>query len=255
MTSKESYAEKRNDLIYYIEDQASRGVYKTRQMEVKEIDALTQEEKLVTKVEIQHDTKGLPMRQEISPITLNSIKLYNISINGISYDANVEKQIQTQQQAIMNVQTAMANAKKAEQDVITISKQGEAEAAKAKWEQEVIKAKEVTQAEQRNKVAQLDVETAKLTKQKETLEGEGIAAKKRLVMQADGALDQKLEAYKVVSKYWADAVASYPGNWVPQIIMGGGDNKGNNNAAMNMMEMLSIKAASDLGLDMRNNKK
>ena len=38
MTSKESYAEKRNDLIYYIEDQASKGVYKTKQVEVKEVD-------------------------------------------------------------------------------------------------------------------------------------------------------------------------------------------------------------------------
>lgn len=105
MTSKESYAEKKNDLIFYIEDQASRGVYKTKQTEVKTIDDLTGDEKTVTKVEIVQANQ-IPLRQEKSPITEYSIRLYNISINKIHYDKTVEDQIRTQQQAIMNVQTA-----------------------------------------------------------------------------------------------------------------------------------------------------
>jgi regulator of protease activity HflC (stomatin/prohibitin superfamily) len=250
MSSKESYAEKRNDLIFYIEDQASRGVYKTRQKESKEVDPLTNEEKVITRVEIMEKSPGQPIRQEVSPITLNGIKLYNISINGIHYDKNVEKQIQTQQNAIMNVQTAIANAKKAEQDAITISKQGEARAAQAKWDQEVIKAKMITEAEQRNKVATLDVQTAELNKRKEILEGEGIAAKKRLVMQADGALDQKLAAYKEVQKYWANAFATHQHSTVPQIMSGGSSQNG----AVNFMEMMGAKAAKDLSLDLSNKK-
>jgi len=250
MTSKESYAEKRNDLIYYIEDQASRGVYKTKQIEVKETDGLTNEEKKVMKVEIVEKSPGAPVRQEESPILTYGIKLYNISINGITYDATVEKQIQTQQQAIMNVQTAMANAKKAEQDAITTGKQGEADAAKAKWEQEVIKAKEVTQAESRKRVAELDVLTAQLNKQKEILEGEGIAAKKRLVMQADGALDQKLTTYKEVQQYWAEAFSKYTGNIVP--LYQTGQSGSNANGAINFMEIMGAKAAKDLSLDLKN---
>jgi regulator of protease activity HflC (stomatin/prohibitin superfamily) len=249
MTSKESYAEKRNDLIFYIEDQASRGVYKTKQTEVKELDALTNEEKSVTKVEIVEKTPGQPIRQEESPIKSYGVRLYNISINGISYDDRVEKQIQTQQQAIMNVQTAIANAKKAEQDAITIAKQGEAEAAKAKWEQEVIKAKMVTQAEAQRKVAELEVQTADLNKQRDIKEGEGIAAKKRLIMQADGALEQKIAAYQNVQKYWADAFAKYTGNVVPQVQSGGGSNT---NGAFNFMELMGAKAAKDLSLDMKS---
>lgn len=249
MSSKESYAEKRNDLIYYIEDQASRGVYKTKQVETKEVDALTNEEKKVTKVEIVEKSAGQPTRQEESPILTYGIKLYNISINGITYDQTVEKQIQTQQQAIMNVQTAIANAKKAEQDAITTAKQGEADAAKAKWDQEVIKAKEVTQAEARKRVAELDVQTAQLNKQKEILDGEGIAAKKRLVMQADGALDQKLQTYLEVQKNWAEAFSKYSGNIVPLYQTGGG-NAGN--GAFNFMEIMGAKAARDLNLDLKN---
>lgn len=250
MTSKESYAERRNDLIYYIEDQASRGVYKTRQRDMKEPDPLTGEEKIVTKVEIQHDSSNIPYRQEISPIAANGIKLYNISINAILYDKNVEAQIATQQQATMQVQTAIANAKRAEQDAITAQKQGEADAAKAKWEQEVLKAKAVTEAEQQLAVQELNTKKAASYKQQQILEGEGDAAKKRAVMQANGALEQKLDAWLKSQQYWADAFSKYQGQMVPNIISGGGNGSSTN--ALNFMELMTMKAAKDLSLNLKN---
>lgn len=250
MSSKESYAEKRNDLIYYIEDQASRGVYKTRQIETKELDQLTNTEKTTIKVEIISDSANRqPLRQEVSPVVQNGIKLYNISINNIRYDATVEKQIATQQQATMQVQTAIANAKRAEQDAITTAKQGEAEAAKAKWDQEVVKAKQVTEAEAAKAVATLAVQTAELNKRKSILEGEGEAAKKKLVMQANGALEQKLDAWLKAQQYMWDAFSKYQGNMVPLYQSGGGQSN-----ATNWMEMMGMKAAKDLGLDMSNKK-
>lgn len=105
MSSKESYAEKRNDLIYYIEDQSSKGVYKTKTIAVKELDPLTNAEKTVSKVEIVN-VNGSPFRQEKSSIEEFGIRLYNIAINDIIYDKAVENQIQTQQRSIMQVQTA-----------------------------------------------------------------------------------------------------------------------------------------------------
>lgn len=252
MTSKESYAEKRNDLIYYIEDQASRGVYKTRQIETKELDQLTNTEKTTIKVEIISDSANRqPLRQEISPVVQNGIKLYNISINNIQYDATVEKQIATQQGATMQVQTAIANAKRAEQDAITTAKQGEAEAAKAKWDQEVVKAKLVTEAEAAKAVATLAVQTAELNKRKNILEGEGEAAKKKLVMQANGALEQKLDVWLKAQGYWATAFQNYQGNMVP-LYQSGGSNGSSN--AMNFMELMMMKNAKDLNLDMSNKK-
>jgi regulator of protease activity HflC (stomatin/prohibitin superfamily) len=246
MTSKESYAEKRNDLIYYIEDQASRGVYKTKQIDVKEMDPLTGEEKNVTRVEIVEKVPGQPLRQEESPIKSNGVKLYNISINGITYDKSVEKQIQTQQQAIMNVQTAMANAKKAQQEAITVEEQGKADAARAKWEQEVIKAKMVTEAEAKRKVAEEDVKTAELNKRRDILEGEGIAAKKKLVMQADGALEQKLAAWRFSEEKKWEAFGKFQGNMVPLYQSGSSSNN-----ATNWMEIMGMKAARDLNLDVK----
>ncbi len=167
MSSKESYAEKRNDLIAFIEDQASKGVYKTIQVETKSIDALTNAEKVVTIVEIRKDKNGKFLRQETSPIERYSIALSNLSINSIDYDGEVEKQIKSQQHLVMQVQTSIANAKKSEQDALTAEQKGKADAAAAKWEQEVIKAKLVTQAQQRKEVAELEA-IASLAEAKKT---------------------------------------------------------------------------------------
>jgi hypothetical protein len=246
MSSKESYAEKRTSLIMYIEDQIANGIYKTTQKETKTKDPVTGIEKTVSVVEIVTDSAGRPMRQEEAVLTAYGIVTSNFAVSNMPYDSTVEVQIKQQQQINMDVQTAIADAKKAEQNAITIGKQGEAKAATAKWEQEAIKAKFVTEAEQKRDVAKLEKDAAEFMKQKDILLGEGEAQRKRLVMSADGALTQKLEAYKYSVDRLASAVEKQ--KWVPEIQMGQGS--GGANAAINMMELLTTKAAKDLSLDM-----
>lgn len=250
MSSKESYAEKRSYLIQLIEDQAARGVYQTIQKDVKAVDPISGQEKTITVVEIQYDTvKGITLRQEVSPLKSYGIILSNLSIEGIKYDEKVESQIEAQRKATMEVQTAMAKAKEAEQRALTAEKEGEAKAAEAKWEQEVIAAKEVTQAEMRRKVASEDVKTAELRKKQMILEGEGEAAKKRLVMQADGALKQKLDAWLQAEEMKWNAFAQFKGSLVPMYQSGA--TAGNTSNAMQYMEIMGIKAMKDISLDMK----
>lgn len=249
MSSKESYAEKRSYLIQLIEDQAARGVYQTIQKDIKAVDPISGQEKTVTVVEIQYDTtNGNTLRQEVSPLKSYGITLSNLSIEGIKYDDKVESQIEAQRKATMEVQTAMAKSKEAEQRALTAEKEGEARAAEAKWEQEVIAAKEVTQAEMRRKVAEEDVKTAELHKKQMILEGEGEAAKKRLVMQADGALKQKLDTWLKAEEMKWNAFAQFKGNLVPLYQSGSAGNNGNN--AMQYMELMGLKAMKDISLDM-----
>jgi hypothetical protein len=248
MSSKESNAKKRNDLIQFIEDQAEHGVYKTIQADVKELDPLTGAEKLVTKVDIQKDKTGIAARQEQSPIQIYNIKLSNLSINSIDYDANVEKQISSQQKLEMEVQTAIANAKKSEQDAITVEQKGKADAAKAKWEQEVLKATAVTAAQQEKEVATLEVQTAELNKRKTILDGEGEAAAKRLAIGANNMLEARLAAYVEVNKAWASAVTG--SNWVPSTIIGGGSGTSGSAYAPNtLMQLMMVNSAKQLGFD------
>lgn len=248
MSSRESYAEKKNDLIFYLEDQASHGAYKTKQVDVDEIDPLTNAKKVVTKVQILKDSFNRIERQEKSPIETEGIRLYNLSLQLINYDDKVKKQIIAQQEAIMAVQTSIAESKKAEQKALTIEAEGKASAAKAKWEQEVIKAEKITKAQADSMEAAMAVKTAALRKQQLILEGEGEAEKKKLIMQANGALEQKLEAYVKVQGYWADAFKNYQGNLMPQFISGSGPVP--INAANQFMEMMMIRSAKDLGLNL-----
>lgn len=165
MSSKESSAEKRNDLLSYIEDQCINGVYRTRQEDIKMHDELMNTDKTITVVKIV-EKNNQPLRQEVSAIKNYHISLQGLAINAIDYDDEVEKQIKVQQEAYMQVQTAIANSKKAEQDAITTELQGKAAAAKAKWEQEVVKAQALTQAQQQKEVAELEAQTAVLQAQK-----------------------------------------------------------------------------------------
>ncbi len=122
-------------------------------------------DKTITVVRIV-EKNNVPLRQEISAVKMYNVNLQGLALNSIDYDVEVENQIKVQQQAYMQVQTAIANSKKAEQDAITTELQGKAAAAKAKWEQEVIKAQAVTQAQQEKEVAELEAQTALLVAQK-----------------------------------------------------------------------------------------
>jgi hypothetical protein len=251
MSSKESYAEKRPLLIFYIEDQALHGVYQTTTQDVRMKDPITGAEKTVTLTKIIENPKspGGMARQEVSPLQEFSLKCYNLAINQIKYDDIVEKQILQQQEAIMAVQTAVARAKEAEQDALTAEQRGLANAKKARWEQEVIKARQMTEAEQRLGVAEFDRKTAEQRKQESILLGQGEAERRRLVMEADSALEVKIAAWKEVNKYYADQIGKQ--RWVPEIQWGGSGQQIPGQAANDLVNLFVINTAKQLGLDMK----
>jgi hypothetical protein len=254
MSSKESSSTKRNDLISFVTDQTLLGIYKTLSKEVIVKDEFSGKDKQVTVVEPIKDPKnGNYLRQEKSSLARYKVNIYNLSINSLNYDENVEAQIQAQQKIAMDIQTSIADAKKAEQNAIKAEQEGIAKSATAKWEQEVIKAKVVTEAQQKKEVAKLNMEAADFYKKEQILRGEGDGAYQKLLMQANGNLDTKIEAYKEVNKIWAEAIGGYKGNWVPTntFVMGGGSGAANNNnAATAFMELMTAKAAKDLSLDL-----
>ncbi len=220
MSSKESSAEKRNDLLSFIEDQSINGVYRTIQKEVKVHDDLMNTDKTITVVKIV-EQNNTPVRQEKSTIKTYNINLQGLALNSIDYDSEVEKQIKVQQQAYMQVQTAIANSKKAEQDAITTELQGKASAAKAKWEQEVIKAQAITQAQQQKEVAELEVQTAILQAQKVKTEADAESYKNRKMVSAGLTPQQKAQFEKDTKIGVATALANIQ---LPSTYMSGGSN-------------------------------
>jgi Membrane protein involved in colicin uptake len=257
MSSRESYAERRNDLITFISDQVVNGVYRTEHKPMEVTDPLTGQKKVVDYVQPKVNGKapnGIE-REEDSPILKFGMDATNITINGIEYDPQVEEQIKQQQQAIMAVQQAMVNAKKAEQDAITTEQQGKANAAKAKWEQEVEKAKAVTVAEKDKEVATLvatkdkevaalALDTSKLNAQTTMTNAKAESDAKKLALQADNALQVRLNAYVEIQKAWAAAYGAQ--RQTPDIVMGQGTAAGGTNQAL--IDMLTAKTARDLSV-------
>lgn len=222
MSSKESSAEKRNDLLSYIEDQSINGVYRTKQEDIKVHDDLMNTDKTVTVVKIVQDKNSMPMRQEISAVKVYGVSLQGLALNSIDYDSEVENQIKVQQQAYMQVQTAIANSKKAEQDAITTELQGKAAAAKAKWEQEVIKAQAITQAQQEKEVAALEAQTAILASQRVKTDADAKAYANTRLVTAGLTPQERAQFDKDTKIGVAEALSKIV---LPTTYMNGGGNK------------------------------
>ena len=248
MSSEESVSSKRTELIRFVTDQIESGVYRTTQRTVVVDDVLSKEKRSIVLAEIVTGKDGKPERQEQSALSEFGIRIVNFAPNNIKYDNVVEEQFKRQQDITMQVQTAMAQTREAEQRKLTSEADGKANVTKAQYEKEVEKIKAVTEAQQRLEVATLGAKEAEQYKRQQILEGEGDAEKKRLVMSADGALDQKLVALVEINKAYAGAIAQYTGNWVPTVVGGNGSTSGN--GAMNLVELLTAKTAKDLALDM-----
>lgn len=250
MSSTESYAERKNELLADIKDQVEDGIFDTITVASKIKDPMTGQERTVNIVKVAVKG-GKPIHVEDSPLKEFGISTYNLALNDIHYPEAIEKQIALQQQSVVGVSIAIAEAKKAEQAAITAAKQGEAEAAKAKWAQEVEKATEVTAAEKARDVSALAVQTATNDKKAAVLRGEGEAAARKLIMASDGGLDKKLATYEAVNGKFADAIKGYQGNWVPNFVFGGSGASKAGSGAEQLIDMLSAKTAKELSLDMR----
>ena len=257
MSSEESAAVKRSELIESIMDQINNGPYKTKNVQEKVLDTLSGKMKTITVAKIVEDPTAPNgrARQEKSPIAKLGIIVFNPEIKKIKYDKAVETQIETQRAITMEIQTAVADAKKAEQDAIKAEEEGKATAAEAKWKQETINAKEIALAEKNKKVAKLDKEAAVFTKAKLILEGQGEAEKRKLIMSADGQLEKKLEYWLKGVEVRSAAIRDYKGNWVPQIDMSTtgatkGGAVGNLTKADKILDMFATKMAKDLALDL-----
>ena len=260
MSAKESFDEKRADFDSMAFDQLLHGVYKTSTEDMQITDPITGKITMKHYKKILRDEKG-NIRREGNPMEGTGITFDAFRITSVKYPTVVERQIEAQRKAIMEVETARANAKKAEQDAKTIEMKGKADVMKSKYEKEQEKIKAVVEAQQQKEVAELHAEkelavaklmklAAREEKERQILLGQGESERKKLVMKADGALAQKLEAWKEVNRYYATAMKEYKGQWVPNVVMAGGQQGQNINAAQSLLDLFMVKTARDLSLDM-----
>ncbi len=249
LSSRESYAEKKTNLIEWAQDQITNGVYKVNQQQVEATDELSGQKRnvIVASIALNAEAPAGRVRQEQSVVGEFGIHAFNFAVTHVEYSPEVKAQIAAQQEIIQSVQKKIAEARQAEQQKITTEQQGMANAAKTKWDQEAMNAQIVSEAEGRKRAAEQDALAAEAEKRAILLRASGEAEARRLKMAADGALEQKLKAYVEVNNNYAAAIKGYTGNWVPTTVMGGGS--GSANGATALIDMLTIKTARELGVD------
>ena len=240
MSAFESYAEKKNNLIEYITDQLTYGVYKTAVKQVETTDPITGEIKKVKVATLIEDetAPGGYQRSESSPFAWYGIEIGQVAVSKIDYSNQVKQQIAKQQEANMAIQTAKAEAAAAQQNAIKAEEEGKAIAMQAKWSQEKEKAVAVTKAEQERETARLAAEKAEFDKKRIIAEGEAEAAANRAKVAA-GLTPQERAEWEFKTKVGvAEAIAKVQ---LPKVVMGG-----QNSAGSSTMDIMSLKFATDL---------
>ncbi|RLA62568.1 MAG: hypothetical protein DRQ78_07885 [Epsilonproteobacteria bacterium] len=267
MRSEEGYATKRAIFTELAKDQVSKGPYVTRLDTITVKDEATGKSvyKQIPVIKVGED--GIQMHRS-SDLAVYGISLKGFQLNDPGFEPSTMKQISDKREATMAIITAKANAEKAKQMAITAEEDGKAAVMTAQYEMKVIKERAVVDAERVKEVAEIKakqkVEVAKQAtleatqfknrakeiKQANILEGEGLAEKKRLLMEADGALEQKISAYKHVMTVAFTEFGKQ--KWVPEVQMGA-SGSGSGSEAANLINILTAKTLTDLGLDMKIN--
>jgi hypothetical protein len=259
MSARESYAEKRLDFINWSWDQIQNGLYDTEEISRQTKDLITGE--IITKKVkvIRRNEKGDPVHHQ-NPLRGTGITLDNFEIKQFVYDKIVRDQIASQQQAYMSVETARANAAKAEQDALTVEAQGKARVVESKYQEEQTKVKAVVQAMKEKEVAEIgaqrQLQVAKLEKEASEqkklstiLIAEGEARAKELKMKADNYEALKIETWKEAQFKWAEAFARRN---VPHIVFSSNPTASDQDAAtLGTKNLLDVMILNSLGVNIK----
>lgn len=255
LSSEAHYSGGRAQMAQDYLDQLKNGVFILKTSDKIVFDSLEKENKRIYETNQVPDKNGQPKRK-FSSIKEYGITVADANITDVDYEARVDNMLAKKIDASTRASIAKQELLTAQQQQLTAKAKGEQKLVEIEYQQKQEQTKQVVAAETKVEVAKQDMEQQKIQAQAAELEARKIktladaqAYAKRSEIQANGALEQKLAAYKEVQKYWAEAFSKYQGNVVPYYQSGGGSN---GNGALSFMEIMGAKAARDLTLDLKN---
>lgn len=212
-------------------------------------------------------------------ITKQDFSKYGITVTAAiitKLDPNPEfkNRMKQKQQASADLAIARENRKKEEEQTLLAVAKGKREVAESQAQELKKQIVETTKAETEKQLAltkankeleatKIQEQTALIAYKRDKIKAKSVkvladadAYKKRVVIQANGALEQKIEAYKYGVSRMAEALASYK---APQsvVIMGGSNSDGTTgpisgapDAMTNYMQIIAANQAKQLSLDL-----
>jgi len=253
MSSEMHYSGGRAQMSQDYIDQLKNGTFLLATTEVIVYDSLEKENKRIYKTDIRKDKNGSYLRK-VSSIKEYSVTVADAQITDVDYETRVDNMLAKKIDASTKASVSKQELMTAQQQALTAKAKGEQALVEIEYQQKQEQTKQVVAAQTKVEVAKQDMEQQRIQAQAAELEARKIktladadAYKKRTEIQANGALEQKLATYEKVQQYWAEAFSNYKGNVVPTYQTGG---SGSSNGATDFMQIMGMKAAKDLTLDM-----
>ncbi|MGL4316256.1 MAG: SPFH domain-containing protein [Pseudomonas sp.] len=214
------------------------------------------------------DNKGIPVRKQ-QQFRKYGVEVVEARITNVDPNPQYKQRMVKVQQALAELAVARQNRLKEEEEKLLVTARGEKEVEARRQETLRDQIERTTQAETEKQLAiinaqrekgraEIEKQTAELLRDKASITGQATkitadaeAYARKAVIEADGALQPKLDALVAINKVWAEAAAQAP---VPSVMMAG---SGQNGAASRqdeigqLMGVLATKAARDLSLDLK----
>jgi hypothetical protein len=258
MSSEKHYGGGRAQMAQDFMDQLKEGVYLLKTEENVVYDSLESEKKRVYQTEIQIDKKTALPKRKLSSIKEYGITVADAAITDVDYEDKVDQKLVKIIDAVTKSSISKQELMTAQQQTLTAKAKGEQALVEIEYQQKQEQTKQVVEAETKVKVAEQDKLQQKIAYEGAILEAKKIkeladaqAYARSRIMQADGALEMKLNAQIEVQKAWADAFSKYTGAIVPQFQTGGAAG-GNANGALTFMDIITAKTAKDFALELKN---
>ena len=283
MTAEEYYAGGRTEFNSEFEKQMNSGIFLVKREEVQvksnketkatanaslgtEQETYGKESKTVFVVRKVLDSDGLPKRKKQRFLEFG-ITVVSALITDMKPNTKFIERMQLKQQASADRAIAREQRVQEEEQRLLAIARGEREVAerqaKAKVEQiqktteaETDKQLAITQAEKFKAEAAISKDTASINYEKAKIEAltvrtlaEAEAYQKKVILEADNALAQKLEAEIQIQKLWAEAFAKRK---VPTTVFGSGQSGapvGSDGEVKAFMQMLTLDAAKRLNYE------
>jgi hypothetical protein len=255
MSSEKHYGGGRAQMAQDFLDQLKEGVYLLITEENVVYDSLAGEKKRVYQTEIQIEKKSGTPKRKLSSIKEYGITVADAAITDVDYEEKVDDKLIKIIDAVTKSSISKQELMTAQQQTLTAKAKGEQALVEIEYQQKQEQTKQVVEAQTKVKVAEQDKLQQKIAYEGAILEAKKIkeladaqAYARSRIMQADGALEMKLNAQIEIQKVWADAFSKYTGAIVPQIQTGGNPT---GNGALNFMDIMTAKTAKDFALDLK----
>ena len=282
MSAEEYYSGGRTEFNNEFENQMTNGIYVVRREEENlaqlrrqkgtanvalgtEQEDFGDETRVSFVVNKVRDSDGQPMRKRQKFVDYG-ITVVDARITQMNPNQRFVERMQLKQKASADRAIAREQRIQEEEQRLLAISRGEREVAerqaKAKVEQiqatteaDTQKQLAITEAEKLQAQANIQRETAKINLEKAEIEAQTLrtlaeaeAYQKKVILEADNALAQKLDAEIQIQRIWAD---SFSKRKVPQYVFGAGGNTptGSDSEARMFMQMLTMDAAKRLSYD------